>query len=86
VWDTDKLAALQRLDCPVTRAIDFWVTTTIEGYIIKFAAENHQSFSRAEEVFKKGTRGRLVREIPLWIKSFLVEEGMLIMSPTEMAA
>jgi hypothetical protein len=85
-WDTKKLAALQRLDCPVTRAVDFWVSTTLEGYIIEFAAENHQSFSRAEEIFKKGARGRLLREIPLWIKVFLMEEGMLIMSPTEMAA
>jgi hypothetical protein len=85
-WDTEKLAALQRLDCPVTRAVDFWVSTMLEGYIIEFAAENHQSFSWAEEIFKKGARGRLLREIPLWIKVFLMEEGMLIMSPTEMAA
>jgi hypothetical protein len=54
----------------------------LEGYIIEFAAENHQSFSWAEEIFKKGARGRLLREIPLWIKAFLMEEGMLIMSPT----
>jgi hypothetical protein len=57
----------------------------IEGYIIKFAAENHQSFSRAEEIFKKRKRGILLREIPLWIKDFLMEEGMLIIAPTEMA-
>jgi hypothetical protein len=86
VWDTENLAALQRLDCLVTRAVDFWVSTTLEGYIIKFLAENHQSFSRAEEIFKKDAKGRLLREIPLWIKVFFVEEGMLIMSPTEMAA
>ena len=44
----NKLASLQRLDYPVTRAIDFWVTTMIEGYIIEFAAENHQSLSWEE--------------------------------------
>jgi hypothetical protein len=38
------------------RAIDFWVNTTLEGYIIEFAAENHHYFSQAEEYFKKGTR------------------------------
>jgi hypothetical protein len=74
------------MDFPVTRVVDFWVSTTIEGYIIEFAAENHQSFSRAEEIFKKGARGRLLREIPLWINTFLVEEGMLIISLTEMSA
>jgi hypothetical protein len=45
MWDTDKLVGLHRLDCPFTRAMDFWVSTTIEGYIIEFVAENHQSFS-----------------------------------------
>jgi hypothetical protein len=43
-WDTEKLAALQRLDCPVMRAIDFWVSTTLEGYIIEFAAKNDRYF------------------------------------------
>jgi hypothetical protein len=66
--------------------MDFWVNTTLEGYIIKFVVENHQYFSRAEAIFKKYSRGRFLREIPLWIKVFLVEEGMLIMSPTEMVA
>jgi hypothetical protein len=85
-WDTEMLVALQRLYFLVTRAVDSWVNATLEGYIIKFAAENHQYFSRAEAIFKKGARGKLLREIPLWIKAFLTEEGMLIMSPTEMAA
>jgi hypothetical protein len=66
--------------------IDFWFNATLEGYIIEFAAENHQSFSQAEEDFKKDSRGRLLREIPLWIKFFLMEEGMLTMYPTEMVA
>jgi hypothetical protein len=66
------------------RVIDFWVNTTLEGYIIEVAAENHQYFSRAEVDFKKDARGRLLREIPPWIKVFLMEEGMLNMSPTAM--
>jgi hypothetical protein len=66
--------------------IDFWVNTTLEGYIIEFAVENHQSFSRAEADFKKYARGILLREIPLWIKVFLMEEGMLTIYPTKMVA
>jgi hypothetical protein len=64
----------------------FWVNTTLEGYIIEFAIENHQSFSRVEADFKKDVRGILLREIPLWIKVFLMEEGMLTISPTKMIA
>jgi hypothetical protein len=63
-----------------------WVNTTLEGYIIEFAAENHQSFSWAEEDFKRDARGRLLREIAMWIKVFLMGEGMLTMSSTDMAA
>jgi hypothetical protein len=66
------------------RVIDLWVNTTLEGYIIEFAVENHQSFLRVEVISKKYVRGRLLREIPLWIKFVLMEEGMMIMSLTEM--
>jgi hypothetical protein len=84
--DTENLLELHRLDCPVTWAIDLWVSTTLEGYIIEFAAKNHHSFSCTEDIFKKDERGRLLREIPLWIKVSFMEEGMLTMSPTEIAA
>jgi hypothetical protein len=36
--------------------------------------------------FKKDARGRLLREIPLWIKIFVMEEGMLTMSSTDMTS
>jgi hypothetical protein len=72
------------MDHPIMQVVDFRVNTNLEGYIIGFAAENHQSFSREELDFKKYVRGRLLREIPLWIKIFLMEEGILTISPTEM--
>jgi hypothetical protein len=70
----------------LTQTINFWVNTMLEGYIIEFAIENHQYFSREEENFKKDARGIMLREIPLWIKVFLMEEGMMTMSPIEMAS
>jgi hypothetical protein len=33
--------------------VDFWVQTTLEGYIIEFVAENHQYFSKEEAYSKK---------------------------------
>lgn len=53
----------------------------MEGYIIKFSAESYQSFSKAEVVFGSRLRGRLMREVSLWIKMFMVEE-VLLPSPT----
>jgi len=37
----------------------------MEGYIVEFVVKNHQYYSRAEEMFKDGARGRMIREIPL---------------------
>lgn len=39
----------------------------MEGYIVEFAVEGYQSYSKAEEELKKGVRGRLVNEIPPYL-------------------
>jgi hypothetical protein len=64
--------------------MEFWVQTTLEGYIIEFSAENYQLFSKVEEVFYEGDQGRLSRETPLWMKILMVEEGMLPILMVEM--
>jgi hypothetical protein len=38
--------------------------------------EKYQYLSKEEVVFEKGAQGKLIWEIPLWIKIFLVEEGL----------
>lgn len=38
-------------------------------------------FSREEEQFKKGSRGRLVKEITTWVKFVLVEEDYITFNP-----
>jgi hypothetical protein len=52
------------------------VQNTLEGYIIEFATENHQTFLKEEAVFRDIARGRMLQEIPFWINILLVEEGM----------
>jgi hypothetical protein len=68
------------------RAVDFWVHTTLERYSVEFSVENHQYFSRAEEIFKISAHNRLLREITLWIKVFLMEEVMINIPLTEMVS
>jgi hypothetical protein len=63
-WDTENITTLHRLDHPVMRAIDFWVNTTLEGYIIEFAAENHQYFSWEEAGFQERRKGKTVERNP----------------------
>lgn len=49
----------------------------MEGYIVEFVAESYQYFSKAEVVFGSGLRGRLMKEVPTWIKMFMIEEGLI---------
>jgi hypothetical protein len=84
-WTVEGLVTLHHLDHLISRAVDFWVQTVLEGYIIEFSAENHQYFSKEEAIFKEGARGRLLWEIPLWIKVLLVEEGMFLVPSANMA-
>jgi len=56
----------------------------VEGYMVEFAAESYQYFSKAEPVFDSRLRGELIREVPTWIKMFMVEEGLLLLTTTGM--
>ena len=53
-WAHEDLVALHQVDTELTRAVDFWVRTTLEGYAVEFAAECYQSFSRRRLFFTQG--------------------------------
>jgi hypothetical protein len=56
--DTEKLAALDGLDCPVMQAVDFWVNTTLEGYIIEFELRI-TNISDEQRQFLRKTQGEV---------------------------
>ena len=58
--------------------------TTVEGYVVEFAAKSYQSYSKVEAVFNSELRGELIGEIPMWIKMLLVEEGILSLAAARM--
>ena len=58
--------------------------STLEGYIVEFAAECYPSFSKEKDVFRLGLCGGLLREIPLWIKALMVDEGPMEFQKSEM--
>ena len=80
------LAALHRLDTELTRAVDLWVETTLDVYIVEFVVECYQSFSKAEPIFQSRLRGKLLKEIPLWIKALMVDEGLMEFQKSSMEA
>ena len=62
---------------PMSRAIDFWIDSILEGYVTEFIVEVITLYSEAERHFFKGPRGRYLISINLWIKILLYERGIL---------
>ena len=56
----------------------------MEGYIVEFTAECYQFFSKVEDVFRSGLHGGILREIALWIKALMVDEGLMEFQKSEM--
>ena len=78
--------ALHRLNIDLTRDVDFWVESTLDGYIVEFAMKCYQYFSRAEDTFRSRLREKLLKEIPLWIKALMVDEGLMGFQKEDMEA
>jgi hypothetical protein len=53
-WIIEQLVSLQKLDHHIFQVVDFWVHTTLEGYIIEFSMKNHKSFAKVEVLFYEG--------------------------------
>ena len=56
----------------------------MEGYTVEFAAKCYQYFSKAEDIFRSGLCRELLKEIPLWIKALMVDEGLMEFQKYEM--
>ena len=62
---------------PICRAVDFWIDSTLEGYVTEFAIEAITSHIEAKRPFSQGPWGRYLMSIKLWIKILLHEKGIL---------
>ena len=68
---------MRNLDNPITRAVDFWLASVLEGFITEFAVDQTKSFNEAERYFFKGYRGKYLRSLNLSIKMLLHEKGTM---------
>ena len=77
VWTPKLLQTVRSVDNPVSREVDFWLASLLEGFITEFAVDQRKSFSEAERYFFKGYRGKYLRYLNLFIKMLLHEKGVL---------
>ena len=61
----------------VSRAVDVWVDSILQGYITEFAIDTITSYSEAERDFFQGPRRRYLLRISTWIKLLAYEKGLL---------
>ena len=77
VWKLELIHTMKNLDNPITRAVDFWLASVLEGFIIEFAVDQRKSFSEAERYLFKGYHGKYLRSLNLSIKMLLHEKGVM---------
>ena len=77
IWTPELIENVKNLDNPITRAVDFWLASVLEGFVTEFAVDQRKSFSEAERYFFKGYRGKYLRSLNLSIKMLLHEKGTM---------
>ena len=60
----------------ISRALDFWVDSVLQGYMIEFAVETITSYSEAERNIFQGTQIRYLLSISTWIKMLVYEKEL----------
>ena len=48
VWTPELIQTVKNLDNPITRTVDFWLASVLEGFVTEFAVEQRKSVSEAE--------------------------------------
>ena len=76
-WTDQLTQEIAQVSNPISRAVDFWIDSILEGYVTEFVVE---VISEAQRHFFQGPRGRYLMSINLWIKMLLYENGILQLS------
>ena len=76
-WTPELIQTVKSIDNPISRAIDFWLASLLEGFVTEFAVDQRKSFSKAERYFFKGYHGKYLTSLNLFLKMLLHEKGVL---------
>ena len=76
-WTLEAIHRLKRTDYSISRAVDFYLNSLLEGFVIEFAVDTLKAYNEAERYFFKGYSGKYLDSLNLWIKMLLCEQGIL---------
>ena len=57
----------------ISRAVDFWLNSLLEGFVTEFIVDMLKAYSEEERLFFKGYHGKYLNSLTLWIKMLLCE-------------
>ena len=77
VWTSELIQTVKSVDNPISRVVDFWLVSLLEGFVTEFAVDQRESFSEAERYFFKGYHGKYLSSLNLSIKMLLHEKGVM---------
>ena len=76
-WSDQLVHEVTSVGNDISRAIDFWVDSILQGYITEFMVETITSYSEVEIIFFQGPQRRYLLSISAWIKMLSYEKGIL---------
>ena len=76
-WNQAAVQKLKNTDNVVSRAVDFWLTSLLSGFITEFVVDTVRAYREAECRFFKGYRAKFLNYLNLWIKMLLCDKGVL---------
>ena len=76
-WNQAIVQRLKNTNNVVSRAIDFWLTNLLSGFVTEFIVDTVKAYSKVEQQFFKGYRGKFLNSLNLWIKMLLCDKGVL---------
>ena len=74
-WSDQLVCEITSVSNPISRVVDFWVDSILQGYITNFAVEMITSYSEAKIIFFQGPQRRYLLSISTWIKMLVYEKG-----------
>ena len=75
-WTDQLVQEVTSVSNSVSRAVDFWVDSILQGYITEFVVDTITSYSEAKINFFQGPRRRYLLNISTWIKLLSYEKGL----------
>ena len=67
-WTPEVIQRLKNTYNSISREVDFWLNTLLEGFVTEFAVDTLKAYSEEKRLFFKGYCGNYLNSLNLWIK------------------